>query len=108
MSAFAKLLEPQTETVVFHGEDVQIRKLPMLVILEIMEAAKASETSNSFRENADTLALIISNGVVGGEGSEQMILTADSDLYMDISELSNSIMEFSGLKVKDVEDEVDG
>ena len=108
MSAFAKLLEPQTETVTFHGEDVQIRKLPMLVILEIMEAAKASEDVTSFKENADTLALIISNGVVGGEGSEEMILSADSDLYIEISELSNRIMEFSGLKEKDIEDEVDG
>ena len=107
MSAFKKLLAPQTKTVEFQGEEITIKKLPFLIILDIQDKAKEFENSDALRGNLEVLILVLTQGVVEAEGCEELIRTADGEMFTACSELSSKIMEFSGMLIGDT-DETDG
>lgn len=84
-----KFVEKQAS---FLGEKVTIRKLTVNQVMKIQEMSKADQTEES---NLEVLAYVITNSVKGAE-----TITIDEIKGFPLDELSNlsqSILEFSGL-----------
>jgi hypothetical protein len=106
MSRFTDLIEPQTNEVEFRGETLEIKKLPFVVVSEFISAVQEESSTSAVRKNLENMILIIKHGLVDSGGCEDLIRNADSELFVELSELVNKILVFSGVLIEDEEESV--
>lgn len=93
MSLKSLVGKPMTKKVKFMGEDVEIKKLSVGEVLEIQQLSKG--VAEDEKASLELLQFVISSAV---KGAEELTTDDYSSFPIDeLSKLSSSVLEFSGL-----------